>query len=123
MKKAPKALSHVYSLAVIAVGFGIFHFESLPLLGDFFKSLVGLNGNAFIDLTIQTAFMNNIFLFIAAVALSIPWLPKVKSFLLTKASGGMVIGMSQAVFNAVVLVISSIMLVGGTNNPFLYFRF
>ncbi len=123
MKKAPRVLSHVYSLTVIVIGFGIFHFESLSLLGDFFKSLLGLNGNAFMDLSIQTTFMNNIFLFTAAVILSIPWVPKVKKLLLTKTSGGMIIGTSQVVFNAAVLAVSSIMLVSSTNNPFLYFRF
>lgn len=123
MKKMPKAAAHIYSLLVIAVGFGIFHFESLPLLGDFFKSLVGLNGNPFIDITIQTTFMNNIFLFAAAVIFSIPWIPKVKDLILSKSSGLKIMGMSQTVINAAILIISSIMLVSSTNNPFLYFRF
>ena len=123
MKKLPKALAHVYSLIIIAIGFGIFHFESLPVLGDFFKSLVGLNGNAFIDITIQTTFMNNIFLFAAAVILSIPWIPKVKELIMTKSCGYKIAGTAQAVANAAVLIVSSVMLVSSTNNPFLYFRF
>ena len=123
MKKLPKALAHVYSLIIIAIGFGIFHFESLPVLGDFFKSLVGLNGNAFIDITIQTTFANNIFLFAAAVILSIPWIPKVKELIMTKSCGYKIAGTAQAVANAAVLIVSSVMLVSSTNNPFLYFRF
>lgn len=123
MKKMPKALAHIYSLLIIAVGFGIFHFEDLSSLGDFFKSLVGLNGNPLTDITVQTLFMNNIFLFAAAIVLSIPWLPKLKSFVLTKSAGPAVTGAAQTVCNIVLLAVSSIMLVNSTNNPFLYFRF
>lgn len=123
MKKMPKVLAHLYSLLIIVIGFGIFHFEDLPSLGNFFKSLVGLNGNPLTDITIQTLFMNNIFLFAAAVALSIPWLPKLKKFIMTQSAGLAVTGTAQTVCNIVLLAVSSIMLVNSTNNPFLYFRF
>lgn len=123
MKKMPKALAHIYSLLIIVIGFGIFHFEDLPSLGNFFKSLVGLNGNPLTDITIQTLFMNNIFLFAAAIVLSIPWLPKLKKFIMTKSAGLAVAGTAQTVCNIALLAVSSIMLVNSTNNPFLYFRF
>lgn len=123
MKKMPKALAHIYSLLIIVIGFGIFHFEDLPSLGNFFKSLVGLNGNPLTDITIQTLFMNNIFLFAAAIVLSIPWLPKLKKFIMTRSAGLAVTGTAQTVCNIALLAVSSIMLVNSTNNPFLYFRF
>lgn len=123
MKKMPKALAHIYSLLIIVIGFGIFHFEDLPSLGNFFKSMVGLNGNPLTDITIQTLFMNNIFLFAAAVVLSIPWLPKLKKFIMTKSAGLAAAGTAQTVCNIALLAVSSIMLVNSTNNPFLYFRF
>lgn len=123
MKKMPKALAHIYSLLIIVIGFGIFHFEDLPSLGNFFKSLVGLNGNPLTDITIQTLFMNNIFLFAAAIVLSIPWLPKLKKFIMAKSAGLAVTGTAQTICNIALLAVSSIMLVNSTNNPFLYFRF
>ena len=123
MKKMPKVLAHIYSLIVIAVGFGIFHFEDLGSLGNFFKSLVGLNGNPLIDITVKTSFMNNIFLIIAAVLFSMPIIPKIKKLITEKAAGLMVSGVFETVCNALILVVSSIMLVNSTNHPFLYFRF
>ncbi|MCM1054984.1 MAG: MBOAT family protein [Bacteroides sp.] len=123
MKKMPKYLAHIYSLLIIVIGFGIFHFEDLSVLGDFFGSLVGLNGNPLIDITVKTLFMNNIFLFAAALVLSVPWLPRLKTFIMKSSSGLAVSGMAQTVFNIAILAVSSIMLVNNTNNPFLYFRF
>lgn len=123
MKKMPKAIAHIYSLIIIAIGFGIFHFEDLGALGNFFKSLVGLNGNPFIDITVKTSFMNNIFLIIAAVLFSMPVIPKIKKLITEKSAGLMVNGMFETVCNIAILVVSSIMLVNSTNHPFLYFRF
>ncbi len=123
MKKLPKAVSHIYSLIVIAVGFGIFHFEDMGALGNFFKSLVGLNGNKFIDITVKTSFMNNIFLILAAILFSMPVIPKIKKWISAKSAGLMINGMFETVLNAVILVAASILLVNSTNHPFLYFRF
>lgn len=123
LRKMPSVIAHIYSLLVIAVGFGIFHFEDLGSLGNFFKSLVGLNGNPLIDITMQTTFMNNIFLFAAAVIFSIPWLPKLKTKVEELASGLVISGTFQTVCNAALIIVSSIMLVNSTNNAFLYFRF
>lgn len=123
MKKWPSVLAHIYSILIIAVGFGIFHFEDLGKLGDFFKSLVGLNGNGFIDFTFQTTFMNNIWLFIAALVLCLPVIPALKKQVEKLACGLAVSGSAQIVCNVLLLAVSSIMLVNSTNHPFLYFRF
>ncbi len=123
MRKIPAPISHIYALLVIAVGFGIFHFEDLNCLGNFFKSLVGLNGNGFIDVAIQTKFMNNIFLFAAAVLFSMPVIPKIKEFITKQLNSAALNGSLQIICNVAILLVSSIMLVNTTNHPFLYFRF
>ena len=108
---------------MIVLGFGIFYFEDLGRLGQFFAGLVGANGNALTDTALQTTFMNNVFLFAAAVVLSMPLIPAVKKWVTDKAAGAAVTGMAQIVCNVVLLAICSIMLVNNTNNPFLYFIF
>lgn len=123
MRKIPSVLSRIYALLVIVVGFGIFHFEDLSCLGDFFKSLVGLNGNAFIDIAIETKFMNNIFLLAAAVLFSMPIIPKVQKWLTDKLNAAVLNNTIQIVCNVAILAVSSIMLVNATDHPFLYFRF
>ena len=123
LRKIPLVLTHIYSKIVIILGFGIFYFEDLGRLGQFFSGLVGANGNAFTDTALQTAFMNNVFLFAAAVILCMPVIPTVKKRVMTKAAGMAVTGMAQIVCNVVLLAVCSIMLVNNTNNPFLYFIF
>ena len=123
LRKIPLVLTHIYSKIVIVLGFGIFYFEDLGRLGQFFAGLVGANGNSFSDTALQTTFMNNVFLFGAAVILSMPLIPALKKWVMSKAAGAMVTGTAQIICNVVLLAICSIMLVNNTNNPFLYFIF
>lgn len=123
MKKIPAVISHIYSKLIIVVGFGIFHFESLPALGNYFKALVGANGGGLIDAVTKTTFMNNIWLMIAAVVFSMPIVPKIKSFM-SKSRGALVASNSLGVLmNCVLLIVCSLLLVDTTNNVFLYFNF
>lgn len=129
MKKWPLWLTHIYSKLVIVIGFGIFYFTDLGQLGRFFANISGVSmitqGNAFADIMTWNSFVNNIFLIIAAILISMPILPKLKYFFFSWGNNvvyttGKVIG---AVGCVILLIISSILLVDATNNPFLYFRF
>ncbi len=129
MKKWNKVLTHLYSKAIIIVGFGIFYFTDLSQLGRFFMNITGLsmltNGNAFADIITWNSFLNNIFLILFAIAVSMPLLQKVKYFF--NEWGNNVIYMTGKIGGTAIccylLVMSSILLVDNTNNPFLYFRF
>ena len=123
MKRIPSPVAHIYSLIVIIIGFGIFRFEDLSQLGYFFKGLVGANGNAFLTDTSETAILQNMFLIAFAAVISMPILPAVKKFFSSRTSLA-VVGSSLTVFtNVGLLILSSIMLIDATNNPFMYFRF
>lgn len=123
MKKIPSVIMHIYNKIVIIVGFGIFYFEDMSQLGNFFKNLVGLNGNVFFDEAVKVSFMNNIFLVALAVLFCFPIIPKLKQ-LGEKSEASYAVARSlQTVASTALLLISSIMLVDATNNPFLYFRF
>lgn len=123
MRKIPSVIMHIYNKIVIVLGFGIFYFTDMGRLGDFFKNLVGANGNVFIDQVTQTSFMNNLFLIIAAAVFCLPIVPKLREFVEKKTSSLAVTGTATVVCNIACLLVSSIMLVNATNNPFLYFRF
>ncbi|MDD4125067.1 MAG: MBOAT family protein [Eubacteriales bacterium] len=123
MKAIPGALSHLYSLVVIIIGFGIFYFEKLSDLGNFFKNLVFANGNAIISDSASTAIRENIFLIIVAAVLSMPVLVRVKKLAEKSASFALASNAVVILTNLTLLIISSIMLTDATNNPFLYFRF
>ncbi len=123
MKKLPKPLAHIYTKAVIFLGFGIFYFEDLGQLGKFFKALVGLNGNKLTDHYLTHLFMSNLWLFIAAAVLCFPVVPKIKEKAFKSANGAYAVQTLGIVCNAAILLLSSVLLVNTTNNPFLYFRF
>ena len=129
LKKWNIVWTHIYSKIIIVIGFGIFCFTDLSQLGRFFLNISGismiLNGNSFWDIMTWNSFLNNVFLIIFAIAVSMPVLQKVKYFFNTWGNNtiyatGKMIG---TVGCCVLLIISSILLVDNTNNPFLYFRF
>ncbi|MCM1335882.1 MAG: MBOAT family protein [Bacteroides sp.] len=123
LKKIPAAVLHIYNKLVIVIGFGIFYFTDLSRLGTFFGNLVGANGNAFSDLSVQTSFVNNLFLILAAVVFSLPVIPTLRLKLQKTRLGENAVGVSTIVCNIAILLICSILLVENTNNPFLYWQF
>ena len=123
LKKIPLVITHIYSKIVIVIGFGIFYFTDLNRLGQFLGNLIGLNGNAFIDINVESSFMNNIFLILFAVIVSMPIIPKLRLLLQKTDKGENVIGIATIISNIAILLISSILLVNATNNPFLYWSF
>ena len=123
MKKIPLVIRHIYSKIVIVIGFGIFYFEDLGKLGTFFRSLVKLNDNPWFDEVTGLSMQNNLFLLIAAVICCFPVYDSIMKLREKHAGAGYAVGVFQTVTNAVLLALSSILLVDATNNPFLYFRF
>ena len=123
MKKIPIVLRHIYNKIVIIIGFGIFYFEDIGRLGEFFKNLVGLNGNGFIDEFTKLSFTNNVYLILAALICSFPIAKLIGNFAKRTAATNYVFEVSKIAANMTLILVSSIMLVDATNNPFLYFRF
>lgn len=123
MKKIPILIRQIYSKIVIIIGFGIFYFEDLGKLGEFFRTIFGFGGNGFIVMTDKITVINNMYLLIAAIICCLPIISMIsklteKSFALKSTAS--VVGTAAS---AVLLILSSIMLVDATTNPFLYFRF
>ena len=123
MKKIPIVIRHIYNKIVIIIGFGIFYFEDLGRLGGFFKNLFGLNGNALFDNVVKLSMQNNLFLLLAALICCFPLYEGLQKLKTRYAAAVYAVDVFQTVCNAALLIISSILLVDATNNPFLYFRF
>lgn len=123
MKRIPLALRHLYNKIVIIIGFGIFYFEDLGKLGEFFKNLVGLNGNGFIDEFTKLSFTNNIYLIAAAIICTFPIAKAIERRAGKHYVSAVALEASKIAVNMALILVSSIMLVDATNNPFLYFRF
>ena len=123
IKKIPLVIRHIYNKIVIIIGFGIFYFEDLGRLGGFFGNLVGANGNALFDNVVKLSVQNNLFLLIAALVCCFPLYEGLQKLKTRYAAAVYAVDAFQAVANAALLIVSSILLVDATNNPFLYFRF
>ena len=123
MKKIPLVIRHIYNKIVIIIGFGIFYFEDLGRLGEFFGNLVGANGNALFDNVVQLSVQNNLFLLLAALICCFPLYEGLQKLKTRYAAAVYAVDVFQTVCNAALLIVSSILLVDATNNPFLYFRF
>ena len=128
-KKWPTWVKHIYSKVVIVIGFGIFYFEDLGQLGQFFQHIFGISlithHVAFFDSLTWSSFVSNFLLIITAIVISLPVFPKIKSFVLKNRneriySAGRILAIVGCIL---LLAISSVLLVDNTNNPFLYFRF
>lgn len=123
IKKIPLILRHIYNKIVIIIGFGIFYFEDMGRLGEFFKNLVGLNGNAFLNEFTKLSLSNNLYLILAAIILSLPAAKLVRKAAKKYTAVNYAVEVSKIAVNLSLILVSSIMLTDATNNPFLYFRF
>ena len=93
-------------------------------LGQFFKTIFGMGENGFITLADKNSFSNNIFLIAAAVIFCFPVIEIFKkSKLYASEKSKNITTVLTTVISAILLLVSSIMLVDATTNPFLYFRF
>lgn len=118
---------HLYSLILVVIGWGIFYFEDFSQMTVFFHSFFGL-GETFTDFASQAAVMDKFWLFLFALVLCMPVrkliadtterILKNHSIML---NGAILVG--RTVLSLAVLVLSVALLVGATNNAFLYTRF
>lgn len=123
MKKIPVVIRHIYSKLIIIIGFGIFYFEDFSKLGEFFKTIFGFGGNGFIALQDKISVVNNMYLLIAAVICCFPLIAGIKKLCERSFALRSFASVAGTFICAALLLLSSIMLVDATSNPFLYFRF
>ncbi|MCQ2288473.1 MAG: MBOAT family protein [Muribaculaceae bacterium] len=126
--KVPAVIMHVYALFAVVLGWGIFYFVDMAQMGKFFSALFG-NCKEVHNMFTMTAITDNFWLWVIALLFIMP-VRKWATQLCAKATGGedttsynLIITGTRIVFSAVVLVLCTALLVGATNNAFLYTRF
>lgn len=125
--KGVAAVFHTYLVLCVNFGFVLFYFTDMARLGEFSKVLFGFGQRALISPELTIDLTNNCILLAVAILLCTPIFGKIKSFaaLLEKDSATAVylISVVKLAFVAAVLIICTVLLVGNSFNPFLYFRF
>ena len=125
---AGRIIRRIYTLAVVFFGWVLFRFSDFSMLGACFKTMFGMNGNAFTSVETNTMIVNNIFFLIAAVVASTPLCRFVSGKMKNVAENGhitvtYIYNALNVVLPIVLLFLSAIALIGNSYNPFIYFRF
>ena len=125
--RIPRPLLHFYSLLIVILGWGIFYFDDMGALTTFFLAIFGGSSHP-TDFTVEGAIFDNFWLWITAIIICMPvrrWASSVPGRLMPGFPGVVksVTLLSRVVVAVVILVVSVALLIGATNNAFLYTRF
>ena len=121
----PRLFLHVYALLLVVIGWGIFYFEDFSQMVTFFHSFFGLNAT-FHDFLTQSALTDYFWLWVVAVLLSMPLRTACGRLLMRMVPTGehaIVTFAVRMVLSLTILTLSVALLVGATNNAFIYTRF
>lgn len=124
--KVPSPLLHIYSLLLIVWGWALFYFDDLGKLATFNSALFGLSGKGY-DFIAQTTLQGNCYLWLAALLLCMPVRRWVAQWLdnksLTSGTWHAVTTTLRIAISVALLLLSVCLLIGATNNAFIYTRF
>ena len=102
----------------ITFSWSLFYFEDFSEMFMFLKTMFGIGGNGLYDTATMNLLYDKIFIVIIAAVFCAPVYKYIER-LVERAK----LGWITPVFNAGLLILCAVMLVGDSYNPFLYFRF
>lgn len=123
LDKIPKILRHLYVMFFIICGWVIFASENLNSLGSCIKTMAGAGVPLINNYAVYKLYTNIWLLLIMAVCST-----KLPVHMLNKSAGRLKLNeisvfCIKAVFTFIILTVSTALLISGSYNPFLYFRF
>ena len=132
MQRWPQVLRHVYALFLIIVGWVLFAIEDFGKMGKYLQIMFGMK-NTFVNETalyqLQTYGAFFVVLAIAASCIPMRLLRRLRRYMLSVETefaitkGKNVEFIAYSVYTVVILFVSLSLLISGSYNPFLYFRF
>lgn len=126
-RRIPAPVLHVYAMLLVVCGWGIFYFDDTERMVIFFRSLFGFAGEGW-TFAAENAIRSHFWLWVVAILFSMP----VRSVMgrlphkVFRAQGGVAlttVTLTRIVVSTVMLIVSVALLIGATNNAFLYTRF
>lgn len=125
--RLPRVVLHLYTLPLVVLSWGLFYFDDLGAMGKFYTAIFGQSGVA-ADIAEESALLNNFWLWVAAFIFCMPvrrYTGELSERLFAKRQGLLtaVNITSRTVVSLVILILSIALLVGATNNAFIYTRF
>ena len=124
--KIPAIFLHIYSMLLVIAGWGIFYFDNFQQMVVFFQAFFG-NAASVYDFVDESALLDNFWLWIVALFFCLPIRATVaeRTNRLLGDSGfkTFVVYSARIVLSVGILILSTALLVGATNNAFIYTRF
>ena len=124
--KLPSLFAHIYLIVAVIVSWVLFYYTDFGRMTDYLSIMLGMTeAPLHTDATTKLISTNAYWLLFCVLA-SLPMRPLMKAFIVRSSSGIHIDGIYQIfriVLSLLFLTISSILLVGDTYNPFIYFRF
>ena len=126
-ERIPSVALHIYSLLLVVIGWGFFYFDDFEKMQVFFKAFVGITDFTDTFMAENTLF-DKFWLWIIAFVFCMPvrsWTVGLLEKLMPGDNGlkNSVFFLSRAVVALTIIVLSVALLVGATNNAFIYTRF
>lgn len=124
MRRIPALVRHICNKFIIVISFGIFYCsDGLGQLGALFWGMLGKNGTGLYDAVLLSSLRTNLFLLLAALVCCLPVLELPKKWMAKNAGAYAAFSIGGTILATALLVVSSILLVGATAQPFLYTHF
>ena len=115
-KRFPSILTRIFSLVVVFLGWGIFYFEDFSKMKAFFNALLCSQADFSLD---STVLLNNGWLLLVALLFCLP----VNEFAAKVSAPKWCTVTLKTIVSGLILIVSAALLVGATNNAFIYTRF
>ncbi|MBP5573012.1 MAG: MBOAT family protein [Bacteroidales bacterium] len=123
IKRIPKVLLHLYSMLLVVIGWGIFYFDDFGQMKHFFRAFFG-RAEAFSDFAAVNTLSSYGWLWVVAILFCMPLRDWVNRWVAGwKQPRPALVLTARSVLAFLLLAASVALLVGATNNAFLYTRF
>lgn len=111
--------SHVYTILVIIIGWVFFRSNSMEEAVLYVKAMGGISENVLVDSTFCNYFTGCYTILIIALVLSMPIIPYIQNKYCCTILGKNV----ESLVGAAIFLVSVLMCISGSYNPFIYFNF
>ena len=126
LKRLPAAISHIYTMVVVIISWVIFACDDVSVLPGYLKSLFGASGMGIVDPEGLFLLRSYGVIFVIAIFLTTGFASNIyknKMKLLASKGKTFISGGITAIIMILLYAASLIMVINGSYNPFLYFRF
>lgn len=123
LNKIPKITRHIYALFFITAGWIIFACEDLNKLFNYLKTMAGAGVPLFNNYAVYKLYTNILLLLLMAICSTKLPVNIINRLSIKFKLNEIIIFWTKAVFTIILLITSMALIINGSYNPFLYFRF